>query len=110
MKLEKLKNLEAVFLSCYPKGFEDEHFFPTMKKFKPEKLEEFAKEALKKDIIKKFKSLSYFCILTETPYKNTLAFFCSKDDDVEQNSSGVSCSTSRSASICTKNKQVKNNH
>ena len=31
MKLEKLKNLEAVFLSCYPKGFEDEHFFPTMK-------------------------------------------------------------------------------
>ncbi len=37
------------------------------------------KEALKKDIIKKFKSLSYFCILTETPYKNTLAFFCSKD-------------------------------
>ncbi|NQY23381.1 MAG: hypothetical protein HRT41_05075 [Campylobacteraceae bacterium] len=49
MKLEKLKNLEAVFLSCYPKGFEDEHFFPTMKKFKPEKLEEFAKEALKKE-------------------------------------------------------------
>jgi len=42
------------------------------------------KEALKKDIIKKFKSLSYFCILTETPYKNTLAFFCSKDDDSDR--------------------------
>lgn len=39
------------------------------------------KEALKKDIIKKFKSLSYFCILTETPYKKTLAYFCSSDYD-----------------------------
>ena len=47
MKIEKLDDLESEFLYRYPKGFEDEHFFPTMKKFKPEKLEEFAKEALK---------------------------------------------------------------
>ncbi len=47
--LEKLKDIEAEFLEQYPKGFRDEHFFPTMKKFKPEKLEEFAKEALKKE-------------------------------------------------------------
>ncbi len=45
MNLEKLKDLESEFLERYPKGFEDAHFFPTMKKFKPEKLEEFAKEA-----------------------------------------------------------------
>jgi len=49
MNLEKLKDLELEFLERYPKGFEDAHFFPTMKKFKPEKLEEFAKEALKKE-------------------------------------------------------------
>ena len=49
MNLEKLKVLESEFLHRYPKGFEDEHFFPTMKKFKPEKLEIFAKEALKKE-------------------------------------------------------------
>jgi len=49
MNLEKLKDLEAEFLDRYPKGFEDEHFFPTMKKFKPEKLEEFAKNALSKE-------------------------------------------------------------
>ena len=49
MNLEKLKDLESEFLYRYPKGFKDEHFFPTMKKFKPEKLEEFAKEALKKE-------------------------------------------------------------
>ena len=49
MNLEKLKDIESEFLERYPKGFEDEHFFPTMKKFKPEKLEEFAKEALKKE-------------------------------------------------------------
>jgi hypothetical protein len=49
MNLEKLKDLESEFLERYPKGFEDAHFFPTMKKFKPEKLEEFAKEALKKE-------------------------------------------------------------
>lgn len=47
--LERLKDIEAEFLEQYPKGFRDEHFFPTMKKFKPEKLEEFAKEALKKE-------------------------------------------------------------
>lgn len=49
MNLEKLKDLESEFLERYPKGFEDAYFFPTMKKFKPEKLEEFAKEALKKE-------------------------------------------------------------
>ena len=49
MNLEKLKDIESEFLDSYPKGFKDEHFFPTMKKFKPEKLEEFAKEALKKE-------------------------------------------------------------
>jgi len=49
VKIEKLDDLESEFLYRYPKGFEDEHFFPTMKKFKPEKLEAFAKEALKKD-------------------------------------------------------------
>lgn len=49
MNLEKLKDLESEFLERYPKGFEDAHFFPTMKKFKPEKLEEFAKEVLKKE-------------------------------------------------------------
>ena len=49
MNLDKLKDLELEFLERYPKGFEDEHFFPTMKKFKPEKLEEFAKDVLKKE-------------------------------------------------------------
>lgn len=49
MNLEKLKDLEAEFLDIYPKGFEDAKFFPTMKKFNPTKLEEFAKEGLKKE-------------------------------------------------------------
>ncbi len=49
MNLEKLKDIESEFLERYPKSFEDAHFFPTMKKFKPEKLEEFAKEVLKKE-------------------------------------------------------------
>ena len=49
MNLVKLKDLESEFLCRYPKGFEDEHFFPTIKKFNPEKLEEFAKDALKKE-------------------------------------------------------------
>ena len=49
MNIEKLKDLESEFLYRYPKGFEDAHFFPTMKNFKPEKLEEFAKDALKKE-------------------------------------------------------------
>ena len=49
MNLEKLKDIEAEFLEQYPLGFEDAHFFPTMKKFKPEKMQEFATEALKKE-------------------------------------------------------------
>jgi hypothetical protein len=47
MYLHKLKDVESEFLHRYSKGFKDEHFFPTMKKFKPEKLEEFAKEVFK---------------------------------------------------------------
>jgi len=49
MNLNKLKDLESEFLERYPKGFKDEYFFPRMKKFKPEKLEEFAKDVLKKE-------------------------------------------------------------
>lgn len=49
MNFDRLKELEEEFLYQYPKGFKDEAFFPTMKKFKPEKLEEFAKEVLKKE-------------------------------------------------------------
>ena len=49
MNIEKLKSLESEFLYRYPKGFEDEQFFPNIKNFNPEKLEEFAKEALKKE-------------------------------------------------------------
>ena len=49
MNLEKLKDMEAEFLTFYPKGFEDAKFFPTMKKFNPSKLEEFTKENLKKE-------------------------------------------------------------
>ena len=49
MNLVKLKDLESEFLCRYQKGFEDEHFFPTIKKFNPEKLEEFAKDGLKKE-------------------------------------------------------------
>lgn len=49
MNFEKLKELEEEFLYVYPDGFQDAKFFPTMKKFKPEKLEEFAKEGLKKE-------------------------------------------------------------
>lgn len=49
MNLEKLKDLESEFLHRYPTGFEDESFFPQIKKFNPEKLEVFAKEALKKE-------------------------------------------------------------
>ena len=49
MNLKKLKELESEFLYRYPKGFKDAHFFPTMKKFKPEKLEEFAKDVFKKE-------------------------------------------------------------
>ncbi|WP_320033804.1 hypothetical protein [Halarcobacter sp.] len=49
MNLKRLKELEEEFLYQYPKGFEDEKFFPTMKKFNPLKLEEFARENLKKE-------------------------------------------------------------
>jgi hypothetical protein len=49
MNLEKLKDIESEFLELYPTGFNDAHFFPTMKKFKPQKLEEFAKDVLKKE-------------------------------------------------------------
>ena len=49
MNLIKLKDVEAEFLFHYPKGFEDEKFFPTMKKFNPSKLEEFTKENLRKE-------------------------------------------------------------
>ena len=49
MNLIKLKDVEAEFLFHYPKGFEHEKFFPTMKKFNPSKLEEFTKENLRKE-------------------------------------------------------------
>ena len=49
MNITKLKDIEAEFLEIYPTGFNDAYFFPTMKKFKPEKLEEFAKDVLKKE-------------------------------------------------------------
>ena len=49
MNLKKLKDLESEFLSSYPNGFKDEDFFPKIKKFNPEKLEEFAKNALGKE-------------------------------------------------------------
>ena len=49
MNLEKLKDLEAEFLCQYPTGFKDEQFFPSIQKFKPEKIEEFAKDLLKKE-------------------------------------------------------------
>lgn len=49
MSLEKLKDLESEFLHIYPQGFKDEYFFPRMKKFKPEKLEQFAQDVLKKE-------------------------------------------------------------
>ena len=49
MNLEKLKDLESEFLHRYPSGFKDENFFPQIQKFKPEKLELFAKDVLKKE-------------------------------------------------------------
>jgi len=49
MNLDKLKDLESEFLHRYPSGFKDESFFPQIQKFKPEKLELFAKEVLKKE-------------------------------------------------------------
>ena len=49
MNINKLKDVESEFLEIYPEGFEDANFFPTMKKFKPEKHTEFAKEVLAKE-------------------------------------------------------------
>ncbi|PHR69336.1 MAG: hypothetical protein COA66_15165 [Arcobacter sp.] len=49
MNVSKLKDLEKEFLYRYPKGFKDETCFPKIKKFNPKKLEEFAKETLKKE-------------------------------------------------------------
>lgn len=49
MNIDRLKELESEFLFRFPKGFEDSNFFPTMKKFKPEKLEAFVHENLKKE-------------------------------------------------------------
>ena len=49
MNLEKLKDLESEFLNSYPEGFKDDNFFPTIQKFNPQKLEDFAKNALKKE-------------------------------------------------------------
>ena len=49
MNIEKLKEYEAEFLEQYPNGFDDRNFSHIMKPFNPLKLEEFAKEALKKE-------------------------------------------------------------
>lgn len=49
MNLEKLKDLESEFLHSYPEGFKDESFFPSIQKFNPQKLENFAKDMLKKE-------------------------------------------------------------
>ena len=49
MNIEKLKDLESEFLNSYPEGFKDDNFFPTIQKFNPQKLEDFAKNALKKE-------------------------------------------------------------
>lgn len=49
MNSDRLKELESEFLYQYPEGFHDAHFFPTMKKFNPEKLEAFVKENLNKE-------------------------------------------------------------
>lgn len=49
MNIEKLKDYESEFLEQYPHGFDDTDFFPTMKTFNPLKLENFAKETLKKE-------------------------------------------------------------
>ncbi len=49
MNIEKLKDYEVEFLEQYPEGFDDKNFFATMKSFNPFKLEEFAKDVLKKE-------------------------------------------------------------
>lgn len=49
MNIEKLKDYESEFLEQYPNGFDDGIFFSSMKKFKPETLEIFAKEVFKEE-------------------------------------------------------------
>jgi CRISPR/Cas system-associated endoribonuclease Cas2 len=49
MNIEKLKEYEAEFLEQYPNGFDDRSFPSIMKTFNPIKLEEFTKDALKKE-------------------------------------------------------------
>jgi hypothetical protein len=49
MNIEKLKDYASEFLEQYPDGFDDKNFFPTIKSFNPLKLEEFAKDILKKE-------------------------------------------------------------
>ena len=49
MNIEKLKEYEAEFLEQYPNGFDDRNFSSIMKTYNPLKLEEFAKDALKKE-------------------------------------------------------------
>jgi hypothetical protein len=49
MNLDRLKDIESEFLEQFPEGFEDANFFPTMKKSKPKKLTEFAREVLAKE-------------------------------------------------------------
>ena len=49
MNIEKLKEYEAEFLEQYPNGFDDRNFSSIMKTYNPIKLEEFAKDALKKE-------------------------------------------------------------
>lgn len=49
MNIEKLKDVESEFFDAYPKGFEDEKLIRMVKKFNPEKLEVYAKEAFKKE-------------------------------------------------------------
>jgi CRISPR/Cas system-associated endoribonuclease Cas2 len=49
MNIKKLKEYESEFLEQYPNGFDDRNFSTIMKTYKPLKLEEFAKDALKKE-------------------------------------------------------------
>ncbi len=49
MNIDRLKELESEFLYQYPEGFEDSYFFPTMKKFNPEKLQLFTENNLRKE-------------------------------------------------------------
>lgn len=49
MNIEKLRDIEAEFFEIYPKGFEDEKLLKMVKKFNPQKLEEFAKTSFQKE-------------------------------------------------------------